>query len=206
DWLQVPAEVTTYWCVIVRLPEAVLKRKHHITWLWNNVTEGNENLVHHIMLFHCPTGDQQEFAGNCNDPAKPPQAKACSKVLAAAAKGQWPTKYPLEVGMPMGGPGYNPYVMIEMHYDNPAKMEGVIDSSGYDIVLTPNLRPNDAAVIEIGQIYGDANSIPPHQPHFEMSGYCTADCTAKFPEEGINVFVSQLHAHLAIRKISSALY
>ncbi|GMR33568.1 hypothetical protein PMAYCL1PPCAC_03764, partial [Pristionchus mayeri] len=204
--VQVPAEVTTYWCIIQRLSEAVIKRKHHITWLWNNVTKGHENLVHHMMLFHCDTGNQQEFQGNCNDPAKPPQAKACSKVIGAIAKGQSPTKYPIEAGIPMGGAGYNPYVMMELHWDNPAKREGLIDSSSFDMVLTPNLRPNDAAIIEIGVIYGDAISIPPHQADFELSGYCTADCTEKFPEEGINVFYSQLHAHLAIRKLSASLY
>ncbi|GMR33905.1 hypothetical protein PMAYCL1PPCAC_04100, partial [Pristionchus mayeri] len=206
DRAKVPAEVTTYWCIIQRLPEAVLNRKHHVTWLWSNVTKGNEHLVHHMMLFHCPTGNQQEFEGYCNDPAKPPEAKACSKVIGAISMGEGPVLYPPEVGLPIGGAGYNPYVMVELHWNNPAKRAGQVDSSGFDVVVTPNLRPNDAGIMEIGVIYGDANSIPPHQAHFEMSGYCTADCTEKFPEEGINVFYSQLHAHLAFRKLWNSLY
>lgn len=206
DKAKVPDDVTTYWCIVQRLPAAVLKRKHHVTWLWSNITHGNEHLVHHMMLFHCPSGDQQAFEGNCNDPAKPPQAKACSKVIGAISMGEGPTRYPAEVGLPIGGADYNPWVMVELHWNNPPRTAGQTDSSGFDIVLTPNLRPHDAGIMEIGVIYGDANSIPPHQAHFEMTGYCTADCTDKFPDDGINVFYTQMHAHLWFKKLWNSLY
>ncbi|GMT03094.1 hypothetical protein PENTCL1PPCAC_25268, partial [Pristionchus entomophagus] len=206
DKAKVPSDVTTYWCIVQRLPAAVLQRKHHITWLWSNITKGNEHLVHHMMLFHCPSGDQQVFEGNCNDPKKPAQAKACSKVMGAISMGEGPTLYPSEVGLPIGGDGYNPWVMVEMHYNNPPRTAGQVDSSGFDIVLTPHLRPHDAGIMEIGVIYGDANSIPPHQAAFEMTGFCTADCTEKFPEDGINVFYTQMHAHLWFKKLWNSLY
>jgi len=30
-----------------------------------------------------------------------------------------------EAGLPIGGSGYNPYVMLEVHYNNPEKRSGI---------------------------------------------------------------------------------
>lgn len=65
---QIPAAVTTYWCVIKRIPYVVAGQKHHIIQVGGHipllakqpnqanlpiqmnpyVKEGNENLVHHM--------------------------------------------------------------------------------------------------------------------------------------------------------------
>ena len=85
--------------------------------------------------------------------------------------------------------------MVEIHYNNPNLISGLIDNSGFNITYTPNLRPNDAGIIELGLIYSDANSIPPGQKGFPLTSYCIEDCTKKFPKKGITIFGTQLHAH-----------
>uniref|UniRef100_A0A1I7X4G3 Cu2_monoox_C domain-containing protein n=1 Tax=Heterorhabditis bacteriophora TaxID=37862 RepID=A0A1I7X4G3_HETBA len=60
--------------------------------------------------------------------------------------------------------------------------------------------------MELGLIYSDANSIPPGQDAFPMTGYCVADCTNKLPDSGIYIFASQLHAHLTGRKLWTSHY
>ena len=51
-----------------------------------------------------------------------------------------PMVYPPEAGLPIGGRGYNPWVMVELHWNNVPKTAGMRDSSGFTLVATPNLR------------------------------------------------------------------
>lgn len=105
--------------------------------------------------------------------------------------------YPREVGLPFGGSNYNPYIRLEMHYNNPNLIAGVIDNSGMRIKFIDKLRKYDAAVMELGLEYTDKMAVPPGQLAFPLSGYCIAECTQiALPKEGITVFGSQLHTHL----------
>lgn len=114
--------------------------------------------------------------------------------------------YPIEAGMPIGGKDFIPYIMVEIHYNNELLSSGFIDNSGIRITYTDKLRKFDAGIIELGLIYSDVNSIPPRQAAFPLTGHCVADCTNKFPAEGINIFASQLHAHLTGRKLFTSHY
>lgn len=95
------------------------------------------------------------------------------------------------------------------------------DSSGFRIEYTPQLRPHDAGVIELGLIYSDANSIPPRQRAFALDAHvsvdfacynrlcelqCPTECTSHLPTAGVHIFASQLHAHLTGRKLSTSLW
>lgn len=81
--------------------------------------------------------------------------------------------------MPFGGKNFVPYLMIEIHYNNPEKQAGLIDNSGIRFKYTRQLRRYDAAIMEIGLIYSDANSIPPKQYDFPITAHCVKDCTDK---------------------------
>jgi Copper type II ascorbate-dependent monooxygenase, N-terminal domain/Copper type II ascorbate-dependent monooxygenase, C-terminal domain len=85
--------------------------------------------------------------------------------------------YPKEVGLPFGGPDYNPYIRLEMHYNNPDLVAGWTDSSGMRIKFVNKLRKYDAAVMELGLEYTDKMAIPPGQLAFPLSGYCIQECT-----------------------------
>lgn len=71
--------------------------------------------------------------------------------------------YPEETGLSIGGADFNPYIMLEVHYNNPELQQGVVDSSGIRLVLTKSLRKYDAGVIELGLEYTDKMAIPAGQ-------------------------------------------
>lgn len=71
--------------------------------------------------------------------------------------------YPEEAGLSIGGQNFNPYVMLEVHYNNPELQDGNVDSSGIRFIVTKSLRKYDAGVIELGLEYTDKMAIPPQQ-------------------------------------------
>lgn len=73
-------------------------------------------------------------------------------------------------------------------------------------MYTDQLRQFDAGIVELGLIYSDANSIPPGQAVFPLTGHCVSECTQKFPLNGIHIFATQLHAHLTGRKLFTSHY
>ena len=45
-------------------------------------------------------------------------------------------------------------------------------------LVTKNLRPYDAGIMELGLVYTDKMAIPPNMESFSLSGYCLPECTA----------------------------
>lgn len=98
--------------------------------------------------------------------------------------------------MPIGGDNFNPFIMLEVHYNNPSRKSGnqliinifsafhtlhiidFIDSSGIRFYVSTILKQMDAGVIELGLEYTDKMAIPPKQETFSLTGYCTSACTA----------------------------
>lgn len=200
DEAKIPAETTTYWCVVKQLPDTVQKKKHHVIGIDPVIEAGNEMYVHHMEVFLC-SDEVKEYSGNCNSDVKPSASKSCSHVIAAWAMGEGSIRYPQEAGLPLGGLRKTVSIMVEIHYNNPDRDSGVVDNSGVQFIVTPSLRQFDAGIMELGLVYSDANSIPPGQKAFAISGVCAPECTNNLPEEGINIFASQLHAHLTGRKL-----
>ncbi|XP_049317748.1 tyramine beta-hydroxylase [Bactrocera dorsalis] len=191
----VPTKETTYWCHIQKLDES-FATKQHIVQFEPLIT--SPDLVHHLEVFHCETDPQVEiplYNGDCEK--MPAEAKVCSKVISLWAMGASTFTYPPETGLPVGGKDYNPYVRLEVHFNNPELKAGRIDSSGMRIKLASKLRQFDAGVMELGLEYTDKMAIPPGQVGFPLSGYCIAECTeVALPSSGIIIFGSQLHTHL----------
>lgn len=81
-------------------------------------------------VYHCerpPSSGRYRFPmynGECRVQTMPALVKACKKVVGAWAMGAPPLVYPEEAGAPIGGPGYFPFVMLEVHYNNPAEKSG----------------------------------------------------------------------------------
>ncbi|XP_063825725.1 tyramine beta-hydroxylase [Ostrinia nubilalis] len=198
--LKVPGADTTYWCKVVKLPDYVTQRQHHIVQFESSITRGNEGLVHHMELFYCdadPNTDIPLYEGNCFAKERPDITKLCSKVKSAWAMGAPPFIYPQEAGLPLGGPNANKYVMLEVHYNNPELKPDWVDSSGISIHITAKRRRYDAAIMELGLEYTDKMAIPGGQKSFPLTGYCIPQCTGVgIPRHGIVVFGSQLHTHL----------
>lgn len=93
------------------------------------------------------------------------------------------------------------YFMLEIHYDNPKKLE-FTDSSGLRVFITENTRSNDYGTITVHARFGQFQLIPPGTTHFKSMAYCTAECTkAVLPPGGITVSHATLHGHLTARKM-----
>ncbi|KAK4873371.1 hypothetical protein RN001_015400 [Aquatica leii] len=199
DKVQVPSSDTTYWCHVHKLPNEYYN-KHHIIQFEGIIQKGNEGLVHHMEVFHCIAPPDEVipfYRGSCFAQDRPASTQVCKRVLAAWAMGAKAFVYPDEAGLPFGGDDFNPYVMLEIHYNNPNLKNDWVDSSGIKFYVVSELRPYDAAVIELGLEYTDKMAIPPEQESFSLSGYCVSECTAvSLPPEGIIIFGSQLHTHL----------
>ena len=121
----------------------------------------------------------------------------CRRVIGAWALGATNFTYPEEAGGSIGGPGSSPFLVLEVHFNNPYLKKGIIDRSGIRLFYTSTLREYDAGIMEIGLEYNAKNSMPPKADAFRISGYCAGECTqAALPPKGITVFASQLHTHL----------
>uniref|UniRef100_A0A0N4ZIM5 DBH-like monooxygenase protein 1 n=1 Tax=Parastrongyloides trichosuri TaxID=131310 RepID=A0A0N4ZIM5_PARTI len=197
-------DTTSYKCFIKRIDDEILSKKHHIIEFRGFVTKGNEHIVHHMEVFLCigsTIKDNMEYEGSCHPKKRPKKSSSCSKVIGAWAFGATPFQYPDEAGSSFGGEGYPAYLMVEIHYNNEKNESGVSDSSGILITYTDKLRKFDAGIMELGLIYSDANSIPPKQKSFPLTGYCVPECSQYLPTHGIYVFATQLHAHLTGKKL-----
>lgn len=196
--IEIPSDDTTYWCSVHRLPPELIQ-KHHVIQYEPIKSEGNEHILHHMEVFHCDASPDEEFPlwqGPCGDDQAPQQLQKCKKVLAAWAIGAGPFTYPENAGLAIGGPDFNPYVMLEVHYNNEKMESGRFDHSGMRLHVTNQLRDYDAGIMELGLIYTDRMAIPPQMTEFPLSGHCLPSCTAEgFPDQGITVFGSQLHTH-----------
>uniref|UniRef100_UPI00358E2581 dopamine beta-hydroxylase n=1 Tax=Myxine glutinosa TaxID=7769 RepID=UPI00358E2581 len=202
----VPQQETTYWCHVVHVG---LTRKHHIVMFEPVISRGNEHLVHHMEVFQCDPALEPpaKYSGPCDTGMKARSLRSCRHVLAAWALGAKPFYYPEDVGLPMGGPGFSPFLRLEIHYHNPLLLDTSLDSSGIRLHITPQLRKYDAGVMEAGLVYSSRQAIPPGQAAFTLSGYCPSSCTSTaLPTHGIWVFASQLHTHLAGRKVFTHLF
>ncbi|NWX96946.1 DOPO hydroxylase, partial [Nothoprocta ornata] len=202
----IPSQETTYWCYMVELPEKF--PKHHIVMYEPVITAGNEALVHHMEVFQCAAeqGSVPGYNGPCDAKMKPAQLNVCRHVLAAWALGAQAFYYPEEAGLAFGGPGSSRYLRLEIHYHNPLVFKGRRDSSGIRLYYTARLRRYDAGILELGLVYTPVMAIPPGEAEFQLSGYCTDKCTRlALPPAGIRVFASQLHTHLAGRRVVTVL-
>lgn len=206
----IPAEETTYWCTIHRLPEEAVQRKNHIVQTEPIITKENRAVIHHMEVFHCEWEEDQDqrvsdYGGPCTGSSAPEkELEKCRNVIGAWAMGALTFTYPPEAGLAVGEEKrffrkpkrFSPFVRLEVHFNNPEKLEGHVDSSGLRFFYTPTLRPYDTGIMELGLEYGPKDSIPPRQPEFALSGYCIGECTrTALPAGGIHVFAGQLHTH-----------
>lgn len=126
DHVTIPSKDTTYWCKVQKI-DKVFHKKHHIVRFEPIID--NEEFVHHMEVFHCDAGPDVEiplYDGDCEK--LPEKAKVCSKVMALWAMGASTFTYPKETGLPIGGKDFNPYIRLEVHFNNPDIHKGNINN------------------------------------------------------------------------------
>ncbi|XP_044304965.1 DBH-like monooxygenase protein 1 [Varanus komodoensis] len=202
----IPDKDTTYWCQMFKIPP--LHEKHHVIKVEPLIQKGHENVVHHILLYQCSSSLNDsvlDYGHECYHPNMPDAFLTCETVIFAWAIGGEGFMYPPHVGLSIGSAADPQYVLMEVHYDNPSYMEGMMDNSGLRLFYTPDLRKYDAGVIEAGLWVSLFHNIPPGMPEFMSEGHCTLECLEEALDaerpSGIHVFAVLLHAHLAGRAI-----
>ncbi|XP_029532799.1 DBH-like monooxygenase protein 1 homolog [Oncorhynchus nerka] len=202
----VPYKDTTYWCQIFQIQE--VQQKHHIIRIEPLIQRGHENLVHHILLYQCNSNLNESELGashECYHPNMPDSFLTCETIVFAWAIGGEGFTYPPHVGLSIGTAIDPVYVLMEVHYDNPALQQGVVDSSGLRLFYTPELRQYDAGVIETGVWVSLYHMLPPGMQEYVSEGHCTRECLQESLGQempnGVRVFAVLMHAHLAGRAI-----
>ncbi|OQV13839.1 DBH-like monooxygenase protein 1 [Hypsibius exemplaris] len=199
---------TMYHCSLVKLPP--IDQKYHIIGIKPLITPGNEGIVHHLLVYTCastiddnfPTKDFDCTLDGTPNPLRDQVTQNCSTILAVFGTGSDTYYFPPEAGLPLTQDMGEKYVFLEMHYDNPAGIT-TVDSSGITLMVTTNLRDNDAATMMTGSVdLSYTMLVPPHQDDFVIYGHCAANCTsANLPRKGVNVINVFLHTHLLGRKV-----
>ncbi|XP_073254240.1 DBH-like monooxygenase protein 1 homolog [Porites lutea] len=206
-----PSDETSYMCGAFEIPK--LNETHHIVKIEPVIQAGHEGVVHHILVYECSDDFPKHllnYTGLCYASNMPPQIRECAglstMIIAGWGIGGQAFNYPEHVGFAIGKADSPKVVVLEIHYDNPQNLEGMIDSSGLRFHYTKQLRKYEAGVLLVGAEVNWAMSIPPKQTDWKINGFCSPDCTqkglkkSKLPEGGINVFSALLHTHLAGRK------
>eukprot|EP01119_Soliformovum_irregulare_P003401 TRINITY_DN138_c0_g2_i1.p1 TRINITY_DN138_c0_g2~~TRINITY_DN138_c0_g2_i1.p1 ORF type:complete len:562 (-),score=111.01 TRINITY_DN138_c0_g2_i1:56-1741(-) len=200
---EIPAKVTTYGGTSVALPFE--DGPFHIIGFEPVINNATAARVHHFVLRFCSTPSPWysyflNQTGDHDDAAS--LAGYCSGQLWAWAPGMAPYAVPDVAGFRVGPVlGDFQYLSLEVHYDNPDQVSGLIDSSGVRIYYTKNLRQHDASVLTVGDAYvrNPIRMEPNTEYKFEYD--CPEAATEKFIEEDLNFFGSFLHMHSAGKQI-----
>lgn len=109
-------------------------------------------------------------------PDMPSDFLHCSSTLMAFAAGSAPVTLPKDAGFPLADSPETTYMMLKIHYDNPELVEDIVDSSGYRLYVTDQLRKYDASILEVGSVPDYRLFIPPGLSNLVMSGHCDPRC------------------------------
>ena len=120
--VSVPSSHTTYYCKLFPVP--YFNDTQHVVRFSAIIEEGNEAVVHHMVVFDCPeyiaSNDHDVFEGDCDDDSINMPSRQCRgerTIFAWAVGGATHLYMPEDAGMPISGESSTHYILIEMHYD-----------------------------------------------------------------------------------------
>lgn len=208
-----PIKDTLYWCTVHKTPQ-FLGKQHAVAFSSDLKGELSVKHSHHLSIYSCqaPEGEDPETFFNkyveqggidCLD-RKPGEISAypyCIRLIYTWTIGGRPMLLPENVGFPIGENEHEFYLM-ESHFDNPERLEGLTFESGVLVYHTEELREIEAGVMRIGQMYDYNFIVPPNSVDYLVVGHCSSNCTNEWiPEEGVNIFNVMLHSHAFGRKM-----
>jgi hypothetical protein len=156
-------------------------KKRHVTALSPKID--NDKILHHILLF---TADAQSV-GNVGTTAAPCEAFGAKDwtLVGGWAPGGKDIVFPPEAGLPEEV-GTTHYIM-QLHYNNTARVVGQKDNSGFGLCSTETTRANDVGLMAFGSMNF---TIPPR-------GTRSRTCTYKLDQRfaGKKLFGANPHMH-----------
>ncbi|KAK7094627.1 dopamine beta-hydroxylase-like [Littorina saxatilis] len=179
---KVPADETTYECFVFDFPS---DEEYHLIATQPYID--NPNVMHHMVAFACDDSAKlMDAPAKCNM-----GALGCSTTIGIWTLGMTGECINPEAGFRVGKGGAT-RVAFQFHWTNKQHVDHWYDSSGMTLYYTPQLRPNDAGVLIIGQNHLD---IPPGVSSLTTTGTCTSHCTQTYMNSSINVISVLNHMH-----------
>ncbi|WAR31781.1 DOPO-like protein [Mya arenaria] len=182
----VPAQETTYMCMAFELPS---DKPYHL--IASNPIIDNREVMHHIIVYGCSGMDtaprELNKPWNCQG-----EMQSCQEMISLWAAGSPGICFNEDMGFQVAGEEGLKYAVMAFHWNNPSLVDSYTDSSGYELYLTPNLRPYNAGVLMIGQ---SDIAIPPGKMGHVEEGTCPGKCTNQIMTGDIQVTLAINHMH-----------
>ena len=71
------------------------------------------------------------------------------------------------------------FLVLEVHYDNPRKIAGMVDNSGMEFFYTNEAAENRTGLLMLGQWSLNTLIIPPRADNFVVNALTPQQCTEK---------------------------
>ncbi|KAK7475437.1 hypothetical protein BaRGS_00033318, partial [Batillaria attramentaria] len=143
---RVPPSVTTYTCMLFRVPS---DQSYHLVAAQPLLN--NTRVVHHMLLFGCRNAEDMAESTEPYQCGMVPHGR-CMEVIITWTIGIQGDCIHKEAGFRLGKLGYT-MVALQVHWNNPDRASDFMDSSGLVIHVTPNLRQHDAGILIFGHVY-----------------------------------------------------
>lgn len=186
----IPASETTYERFCISLNELIaqgvpIDEGLHIIGIEPMIDVRTSKYVHHFTLY----GDHRELIDD----------QSCDRVfdlMYAWAPGDIPTLMPPNAGTALGKSGMITF-SLQIHYNNPDFVTGLLDSSGTKIYYTTKKRQYDIGMLQIGDpyvtLYGTQVGSPSYISRHTFD--CRDDCSLIFLNQSVTVISEHLHMH-----------
>ena len=152
--------------------------------------------VHHFILYASFSANDGISQDECSE------GPDFLELVYVWAPGDGTLNLPENVGLPLLGEGGYKSFRLEIHYDNPDLVSGVLDSSGVRIYYTSQLREQELGVFQIGDpdiwLYGQPvvpDCLPGDVELGRHTFTCGGACTAEAITEPVTVFREYMHMH-----------
>lgn len=168
-------------------------------------TIGTIEYVHHFVVYGCDRELEASELEPFNELTRENYARrdemGCSTEIAIWAPGLNVYSLPSDVALPLG-PGTSFRAMaVQVHYNNPAGTEGVLDTSSITFHLTTTPRVHDMAFLQLGDILLFSHpEIPPGKPSWGVTHRCLIQTK---DEQDLTVFAHGPHMHFHGRRLWS---
>jgi hypothetical protein len=149
------------------------------------------NMVHHFVLWGSTStndGQSQSCGGDF---------QANHELAYAWATGEGPLALADNLGSPFGGLNGFQSFKLEIHYNNPARVQGVLDSSGVRFYYTTQPREFDVGVLPLGDPFTRLGGVSVGSGLTSHAFKCPSSCTLLTlkPEQPLTVIRESIHMH-----------
>lgn len=182
----IPTLETTYHDFCMDLPEVATNQAIHIVGIaFDNSlnTMDTYPYVHHFSAFGNPTV--------CNGES----GYDATNIFYGWGPGQEPLVLPEGVGIPIGGDSAFRSLALQIHYNNPNGVAGLVDNTGIRVFYVLEALQHQAAAMVVGDgnlgLIGQSVGSGPTSHRFT----CPSSCTEALFDEPITIFAEALHQH-----------